>query len=303
MVNLVLSSKQKEKSTENDCCATYEDFDIDALTNEVDDFRKMDNLCQSETSPTETHISMLPIEVVVDIFRWVVSSHVDINSLQNMALACKWFYTCSRAQILWRAICLRLWGKACAYPLSYNNCWRRMCLERLHVNYGGIYISTASYVRRDQERTDVFYRPHHVQYYKYVRFFPDGSVFISTTEGKRSTKFTKIELPLTNSGTMSWGHFRQEGDSIRIVASYSQKPRLDGRKRRGIGRKWETYFYLTLELERGENSKPCHLDWLGYSVEALLNGRRMIHRIEPIQYKSFEFYPIPSYSSTSLAPV
>lgn len=42
----------------------------------------------------------------------------------------------------------------------------------------GVYISRASYVRQGEQSLDSFYSPWHlVEYYRYLRFFPDGKTF------------------------------------------------------------------------------------------------------------------------------
>lgn len=39
----------------------------------------------------------------------------------------------------------------------------------------GVYISRASYIRQGEQSLDTFYSPWHlVEYYRYIRFFPDG---------------------------------------------------------------------------------------------------------------------------------
>lgn len=43
----------------------------------------------------------------------------------------------------------------------------------------GCYISKLSYVRPGEKSLDNFYRPFHVvEYYRYVRFFPDGKSYV-----------------------------------------------------------------------------------------------------------------------------
>jgi hypothetical protein len=43
----------------------------------------------------------------------------------------------------------------------------------------GVYISRASYIRQGEQSLDSFYSPWHlVEYYRYIRFFPDGLFLI-----------------------------------------------------------------------------------------------------------------------------
>ncbi|KAL0622266.1 F-box only protein 9, partial [Plecturocebus cupreus] len=43
-------------------------------------------LCQPELESSQTHISVLPMEVLMYIFRWVVSSDLDLRSLEQLSL-------------------------------------------------------------------------------------------------------------------------------------------------------------------------------------------------------------------------
>lgn len=45
-----------------------------------------------------------------------------------------------------------------------------------NMNLLGVYISRAAYIRQGEQSLDTFYSPWHlVEYYRYIRFFPDGS--------------------------------------------------------------------------------------------------------------------------------
>nr|XP_045016734.1 F-box only protein 9 isoform X4 [Jaculus jaculus] len=53
-------------------------------------------LCQPELESSQTHISVLPMEVLMYIFRWVVSNDLDLRSLEQLSLVCRGFYICAR---------------------------------------------------------------------------------------------------------------------------------------------------------------------------------------------------------------
>ncbi|PIO29256.1 hypothetical protein AB205_0189600 [Aquarana catesbeiana] len=86
-------------------------------------------LCQPEYDATQTHISELPMEVLMYVFRWVVSSELDLRSLEQLSLVCKGFYICSSQLNL----------------LLFHN------------------------------------------YYRYMRFFPDGQIIMLTTPEEPQT--------------------------------------------------------------------------------------------------------------------
>uniref|UniRef100_A0A672K2W3 F-box only protein 9 n=1 Tax=Sinocyclocheilus grahami TaxID=75366 RepID=A0A672K2W3_SINGR len=53
-------------------------------------------LCEPETDTTQLHISALPFEVLMYIFRWVVSCDLDLRALEQLSLVCRGFYICAR---------------------------------------------------------------------------------------------------------------------------------------------------------------------------------------------------------------
>ena len=57
-----------------------------------------------------THISSLPFEVLITIMKWVVSSDLDLRSLEQCSEVCRGFYLASRSNDVWKPVCLRTWG-------------------------------------------------------------------------------------------------------------------------------------------------------------------------------------------------
>ena len=53
------------------------------------------------------HISALPYEVMVYLLKWVVSSDLDLRSLEQAALVCRGFYVCCRDTELWKLVCAK----------------------------------------------------------------------------------------------------------------------------------------------------------------------------------------------------
>lgn len=53
------------------------------------------------------HFCNLPPEIILYIFRWVVSNDLDVQSLNKCSEVCKGFYVCARDPELWRAICVK----------------------------------------------------------------------------------------------------------------------------------------------------------------------------------------------------
>lgn len=56
---------------------------------------------------TSLHLLSLPMEILVYILRWVVSSHLDLRSLEQCSMVSKNLYLCTRQSEIWRLACQR----------------------------------------------------------------------------------------------------------------------------------------------------------------------------------------------------
>uniref|UniRef100_A0AAQ6ALJ5 F-box only protein 9 n=1 Tax=Amphiprion ocellaris TaxID=80972 RepID=A0AAQ6ALJ5_AMPOC len=56
-------------------------------------------ICNPELEMTQVHISALPREILMYIFRWVVSSDLDMRALEQLSLVCRGFYICARSPL------------------------------------------------------------------------------------------------------------------------------------------------------------------------------------------------------------
>ena len=67
-----------------------------------------------------THISALPMEIVLYILRWVVSSELDLRSLEMFSRVCRGFYISARDTEIWRLACVRYVNKKHLIDLCNN---------------------------------------------------------------------------------------------------------------------------------------------------------------------------------------
>lgn len=169
---------------------TYDDTLLERIRQEYLKDNQEDNfqLCRPalKTKGGSMHISDLPQELILNIYRYVIGAELDLASLENLGLVCRGFFILSRDQGLWRSICHRAYGyeaRGLYKELNDSVDWRKVFLEKPRVNYDGVYISRTRYIRQgDVGFQDITYRPFHViRYYRYLRFFPDGRVLILTT--------------------------------------------------------------------------------------------------------------------------
>ena len=142
-------------------------------------------MCESEYDSTQTHISQLPMELIIHILKWVVSAELDLKSLENFSQVCRGFFLASRASDIWRLVCVQTWGLA-GLPMEEPGSWRTLFIMRPRVNFNGCYISKMSYLREGERgfQDNADYKSWHmVQYYRLVRFFPGGKFLHCTKCG------------------------------------------------------------------------------------------------------------------------
>ncbi|GLH13821.1 F-box only protein 9-like [Gryllus bimaculatus] len=84
-----------------------DDDNLDLLTHLQRIFNRVRCVCVPLHEQQATHISALPMEIILYIMKWVVSSELDLRSLEMCARVCRGFYLCSRDPEIWRLACIR----------------------------------------------------------------------------------------------------------------------------------------------------------------------------------------------------
>lgn len=206
-------------------------------------------ICIPAAEPKCTHIGDLPVELMQYILKWVVSSDLDIYSLEQLACVSRGFYLCARDEELWRLVCLRIWGINCGSAMKYGS-FRNMYIQRPHLRFNGCYISKCFYYRSGEKSLDNYYQPYHrVEYYRYIRFFPEGKVLMLTSP---ENPYVVLPMLLSRSsspqGLLS-GYYKLTGDRVTMVL----------KKVRSATEYLQTYRYRRLKnahsgVEGGEQS-------------------------------------------------
>uniref|UniRef100_A0A8C7JQY5 F-box only protein n=1 Tax=Oncorhynchus kisutch TaxID=8019 RepID=A0A8C7JQY5_ONCKI len=266
-------------------------------------------ICVPEVEMTQMHISALPPEVLIYIFRWVVSSDLDLRALEQLSLVCRGFYICARDPEIWRSACLRVWGRSCTKLVPFNS-WREMFLERPRVRFDGVYISKTAYIRQGEESLDGFYRAwHQVEYYRlvYLRFFPDGQVMMLTTPEdplvtvprlrSRNTRYLKCNVHWHPSlGNTFKGNSK--------VAEYQRNSRFC--RRNPAAPETEHSFHVGLQLSSGGRQSFNKLNWIHHSchINYRSTGETVVTAFDLDQmYASFFFARVKSYTAFSERPL
>ncbi|KAM8860200.1 F-box only protein 9 isoform 2-T2 [Spinachia spinachia] len=272
-------------------------------------------ICTPEMDLTQMHISALPREILMYIFRWVVSSDLDMRALEQLSLVCRGFYICSRDPEIWHLACSRVWGRKCTKLVPFKS-WREMFLQRPRVRFDGVYISKTSYIRQGEESLDGFYRAwHHVEYYRYLRFFPDGHVVMVTTPEDPLLVVPRLRTKNIRMDSVLLGHFRlsQETDNqtkvFAVVCKRNEKATEFQRNRfcrRNPPPEAEHSFHVGLHLCSGGRQSFSKLVWIHHSchITYKLTGETVITAFDlDSMYTPFFFARVKSYTAFSDQPL
>lgn len=268
--------------------------------------------CVPKFEQTATHISVLPLELVLYILRWLVSTDLDLRSLEMFGSVCRGFYLCSRDSELWRLTCLRIWGLNCGPDPGVYGSWRNMFVERPRLNFNGCYISKTTYIRHGENSfQDQFYRPWHlVTYYRYLRFFPEGLVLMLTSPDDPAQCVAQMKSRTPRQPVMI-GYYRLKDDKVTLVV---QKQELTkslqttfkrSNRRREVDNSEQT-FHMELTIQNHKERRHVKLTWSYYSVftrtkqghENTCNFDLKTNRFPPLWFSR-----VKSYTSESDQPL
>ncbi|XP_068183251.1 F-box only protein 9 isoform X1 [Antennarius striatus] len=272
-------------------------------------------ICIPEVDKTDVHISALPREVLMYIFRWVVSSNLDMRALEQLSLVCRGFYICARDPGLWHSACVRVWGRN-GTKLPPFKSWRDMFLQRPRVRFDGVYISKTSYIRQGEQSLDAFYRPwHNVEYYRYLRFFPDGQVIMMTTPEDPLTIVPYLNHHNSRMDSALFGHFRlsQETDNQTKVFAVCKKreEKVTEIPRNRFYRQNQTpeaehTFHVGLHLSSGGVHRFNKLAWFHHSCHITYKqtGETVVTAFDlKRKYTPFHFVRVKSYTAFCEQPL
>ncbi|XP_054003307.1 F-box only protein 9 [Hylaeus anthracinus] len=278
-------------------------------------------VCFPKFEQDTTHISALPMEIVLYILRWVVSSELDLRSLEMFSRVCRGFYISARDTEIWRLACIRVWGVNCGtYAPKYQS-WREMYVQRPRLRYNGCYICKISYIR-DGENSfqDQFYRPWHlVEYFRYLRFFPEGKVLMLTSTDEAQSCVNSLKNRVPRNPSVLIGHYRLHNNCVTLVLNKQEVKAINTyrrKKREPIDDSGEQTFQIEFEIQNHFRRLNSQLKWLTYSIfTKYRNGHEVKMclkepsvtewRVSPIggRYPPLKFSRVKSYTQESEAPL
>lgn len=306
--------RRNESETSESSNGAAEEEDEEDLSNLALHFSKMstntNSICKTDYNQSICHISDLPAEVIQYILKWVVSNDLDVVSLESVAMVSRGFYLAARDEELWKNICYKVWGANCGSPRTYGS-WRGMYLMRPHVRFHGCYISRMSYYRQGERSLDNFYKPFHlVEYFRYVRFFPEGKIVMWSTPEEPHSAVAKLKSRHVQVQGGLTGYYKMAGDQITAVltrmktqdkASYRYK-----RSKRNP-EKTETIFCAEFKLVERCGGRTSQLNWLHYSniVKHKSTGQETTSEFElnDQTYPRLIFSRVRSFTSETGSPL
>lgn len=272
-------------------------------------------ICVQEFEQSSTHISVLPVELLIYIFKWVVSIDLDIKQLEVLSEVSRGFYICARDEEIWKQICLRTWGTSTGKLRKYVS-WRNMYLNRPHVLCNGCYISRTSYMRIGEKSLDGFYKPWHlVEYFRYLRFFPDGTILMMSSSEDPFSTLSKLRSRQSKEQGLLRGRYRMAGDRISAVlkrvktkdSSVSYYRRKRHPRQQVDPNDMEQTYQMELEIQNHKDRSHAKLVWLMYSITTCYKatGQENVAEFElnNKNYPPLLFSRVLSYTAESESPL
>ncbi|KAK0053938.1 F-box only protein 9 [Biomphalaria pfeifferi] len=268
-------------------------------------------LCVPEYEQRMVHIASLPVELIIYILQWVVSNDLDLKSLEMFSLVCRGFYTCARDERIWKKACEKVWG------VNLGNCkkfgsWRRMMIERPHLLFDGCYISKVTYIRQGEQSMDSFYRPFHlVEYFRYVRFFPDGHVLMLVSPEDPLQSLPKLKLRNSKAQGMLKGVYKLTDHKVACVLKRVKTETMAHRYKRhrqAVNQnELEMTYTVDFDLMPSGRRPNAQLVWCSYAVSSVQKstGEEIISNFE-LNKRTFPpliFSRVKSYSALSNEPL
>ena len=258
------------------------------------------NTCLPERKRPGLHISVLPNELLLLIFRFVISTELDFKSIESMAGVCKWFYNLARTPQLWKAACVRIWPDVTEKPQVVR--WREMFISKPHLRFDGVYVNRIKYHRLGEQRPNHCCTLQTVFYYRFLRFFSDGLVIGLTSTSPPQQIVSTLKDRASSNKDVMYGKFTISGDIVNLALYRRDK---SSRSHFHIQLKPECSYNIKLKIVHKHGRQTLH--WLEYyTITKKKNNVTTKNSIElepPHFCKSYVFGRVKSYSAMSVGTI
>jgi len=320
------SGMKKDSTTENknQSQPLVSDTDNEAdLSNLVTRFSRLGlaggTQLQPEMAYSGVHMSSLPMEIINYILRWVVSSDLDLESLESCSRVSRGFYLAARSEDLWLAVCLKTWGRDARlykHRHAYSS-WRSMYLERPRLVYSGCYSSKQSYIREGERgfQDHESHRAWHIiEYFRLIRFFPGGRAAMLMSADDRditAKQLSSWRACQSLQGVLTGDYKIVDNVVVCLLRRNKEKKKFVPLRQRGKKKK-DDYYYEVPEQDfhvefyiKGEKWKT--LVWKDYNiVNKFKSGQE---RVDNLNIKNINDFPkltfqtVGSYHFESQSPL
>ncbi|KFD55897.1 hypothetical protein M513_03336 [Trichuris suis] len=261
--------------------------------------------CEPNEPQERTHISALPSEVVLQIFRWVISSDLDVQQLEQLSLVCSGFYKLARHPQLWQSICERVWGQRLGQLAPFSS-WRDMFINRCRPCFNGLYVAKITYPRMGENScSSALYRPwHRVVYYRCLRFFPDGTATMMTTADPPQAIVQHLKSKKPKCPTAKVGRYTMEKAEV-VQVTFNRSLIKDDVYRQSVGSNSfvsDRQFFLVLQVKSTDRLRDNTLVLTNYeAVDHYVCGKTgpSRFRVDERNFPPFHFCPVRSYTALS----
>ncbi|RXN22856.1 F-box only 9 isoform X1 [Labeo rohita] len=189
--------------------------------------------------------------------------------------------------------------------------------DTTQVHISGVYISKTSYIRQGEESLDGFYRAwHQVEYYRYLRFFPDGKVMMLTTPEDPLVTVPRLRSKNSRMDSIMFGHYRLSQDTdnqtkVYVVVSKRKEEKVVEYQRSRFCRRnpapeAERAFHVGLQLSSGGRQRFNKLVWIHHSCHITYRstGETVVTAFDVDKmYTPLFFARVKSYTAFSECPL
>lgn len=248
--------------------------------------------CLPERNVSGTHLSNLPNEIILTILRYVVSTELDMRSVENFGTTCKWFYNLARTPQLWQAACQKIWPDV--KPKYGLKSWRAIFINRPHMRFDGVYVSRIKYHRQGAQKPNLCCTLQTVFYHRFLRFFSDGLVLgLNTTQSPQSAVAALKDRASPNKD-VTYGQYTVTGSEVKIVLFQRETS-----CRSSIKLKPDNSFNMSFKITGSTGRQALH--WSEYFMVDKKNGQTKKTNIEvvPPHFSKFVYVRARSYTALS----
>lgn len=211
------------------------------------------------------HITRLPDVLLLQVLQFLHLT--DFQAVGQFASTCIKGMFLARDNVLWA-----IYGKLLYHPGTalyrdfrlqhpsvslqayidrcYDGKWRFFLIDYPRLRFDGVYISTCTYIRQGVSENSFNQPIHIITYYRYLRFYPDGSCLSLLTNAEPSQVVHQVHAQSPIREVLA-GHYSLLPSEVRISASGDHRPGVT--------------FQFSLELKSTSRGRHNKLSWLGYN--------------------------------------